>query len=46
MKVDYKFENTKLIVTVDGDQDGVALVTLAIDLAEIPSEILSLIAKK
>lgn len=46
MVINYKFEGTKLIVNLDGDQDGVALLSLTLDLAEVPSEVLALIAKK
>lgn len=46
MKIDYRFEGTKLIVNLDGDQDGVALLSLTLDLTEIPSEVLALISKK
>lgn len=46
MKVDYKFEGTKLVVTLDGDNDGAPVLSVTVDLAEIPSEVLALIAKK
>jgi hypothetical protein len=46
MKVDYKFEGTKLSVTVDGNNDGQPVLTLLVDLAEIPDEVLSLITAK
>lgn len=46
MKMSYKFESTKLIVTVDGDEDGAPVLSVTVDLAEIPSEVLALISKK
>lgn len=46
MKVDYKFEGTNLIVTVDGNNDGQPVLSLTLALAEIPDEIFSLISAK
>jgi len=46
MKVDYKFEGTSVVVTVDGNSDGQPVLSLTLNLAEIPDEILSLITSK
>jgi len=46
MKVDYKFEGTKLLITVDGNNDGQPVLSILIDLAEIPDEVMSLLSKK
>jgi hypothetical protein len=46
MKVDYKFEGTSVVVTVDGNSDGQPVLSLTLNLAEIPDEVLSLIAAK
>ena len=44
--VDYKFNGTQLIVTVDPNKDGQPVVTLTIEMAEIPDEVLAAIASK
>ena len=44
--VDYKFEGTKLIVTVDPNKDGQAVLTVVLEIAEIPDEVLSAISSK
>lgn len=46
MKVDYRFEGTKLIVTIDGNNDSQPVLSLTLDLAEIPDEVMSIITKK
>lgn len=44
--VDFKFEGTKLLVTVDPNKDGQCVLKVEVDLAEIPDEVLSLISGK
>lgn len=46
MKVDYSFQGSKLIVTVDGDNDGTPVLSLTLDLMELPSEVIALISAK
>ena len=43
--VSFKFENGKLIIGVDINKDGQNLLTIAIDLAEVPEEVLSIFKK-
>ena len=42
--VEMIFEGTKLQVTVDPNKDGVPVLTLTVDLMEIPDEVMSAIA--
>ncbi len=44
--VDYKFDGTKLIINVDPNKDGQSVITLTIEMAEIPDEVLSAISSK
>lgn len=44
--VELKFEGSKLIVVVDPNKDGQAVLKLELELAEIPDEVLSAIAAK
>ena len=44
--VDFKFEGSTLVVTVDKNKDGQPVLTLNIDMAEIPDEIWSAMNKK
>lgn len=44
--VDFKFEGSKLVVVVDPNQDGQAVVKVEVELAEIPDEVLSAIQEK
>jgi hypothetical protein len=44
--VDFKFVGSTLVVTIDSNKDGEALLTLNVNLAEIPDEVLSLLSKK
>lgn len=44
--VDFKFEGSKLLIAIDPNKDGGPVLKLEIDLAEIPDEVLSLIAAK
>ena len=46
MPVSFKFEGSNLIVVVDSNKDNEPLLTLTVNLAEIPDEILSLITAK
>ena len=46
LPVTFKFEGTNLVVAVDTDKDGVNLLNLSLNLAEVPSEVLALITKK
>jgi hypothetical protein len=43
-KVSYSFEGTKLIVKVDLNGDGEPVISLAIDIKEIPEEVLAAIS--
>lgn len=43
--VDYSFEGTKLIVTVDPNKDGQAVVSVTIDLSEVADELLGALKK-
>jgi hypothetical protein len=43
--VDFKIEESKLHLTVDPNRDGQAVVSLLVDLAEIPDEVLSALGK-
>jgi hypothetical protein len=44
--VKFEFEGSKLVVVVDPNQDGQALLKLEIELAEIPDEVLAALAAK
>lgn len=44
--VNFEFKDTKLLVAIDGDKDGVPVVKIELDLAEIPSETWELIKAK
>lgn len=44
--VDFKFEGSKLLVTLDPNKNGKVVLSLVLDLAEVPSEVLALISKK
>ena len=45
-KLDYKFEGTKMKVMVDPNEDGEALMTVEIDLAEVADEVIDALSKK
>lgn len=45
-KVDFGFEGSKLVVTIDLNEDGQALMKLELELSEIPDEVMGLIAAK
>jgi len=44
--VEMKFEGTKMVWSVDPNKDGQPVLTLMVDLMEIPDEVMSLIAAK
>ena len=44
--VEMKFEGSKLVLTVDPNKDGGPVLTLVVDLMEIPDEVMSIIASK
>jgi hypothetical protein len=44
--VSYVFEGTKLIITVDPNKDGQPVLSLTIEMSEIPDEVLSAISSK
>ncbi len=44
--VEFKFEGAKLLIVVDPNKDGGPVLKVEVDLAEIPDEVLSLIAAK
>lgn len=44
--VEIKFEGSKLVVVVDSNKDGQAIVKVEVELAEIPDEVLALITAK
>lgn len=44
--VAFKIEGGKLLISVDLNKDGQTLVDIAVDLAEIPDEILQVFKKK
>lgn len=50
MKTDVKFEGSKVIATASVDPNGdgqeLAKVTLELDLAEVPDEVMSVVLKK
>lgn len=46
MPVSFKFEGSKLIVSIDSNKDGEPVLSLTLDLAEIPDEVLALITAK
>jgi len=43
--VDFKFEGRKLIITVDSNKDGEAVLSLSIDLSEVADEVLDAFKK-
>lgn len=45
-KFDLKFEGSKLMILVDPNADGEALLKVELDLAEAPDEVMALFAKK
>ena len=44
--VDFKFEGSKLIINVDPNKDGEVVLSVSLDMAEIPDEVASFFAKK
>ncbi len=44
--VEMKFEGSKLVLALDPNKDGGPVLTLVLDLMEIPDEVMSLIAAK
>ena len=44
-KVEFKVEDNKLKIMVDPNQDGEPLMTVIVDITEIPDEVLSAINK-
>jgi len=44
--VKFEFEGSKLRIVVDPNKDGEALLRLELELAEIPDEVVSMLAKK
>lgn len=44
-KVEFKVEDSKLIIAIDMNQDGEAVVKIEVDLKEIPDEIFSALKK-
>jgi hypothetical protein len=44
--LEFKFENGKVLLTVDPNKDGQPVFKAEIDAAEVPDEILSAIKKK
>jgi hypothetical protein len=44
--VSYEFEGTKMVVKVDPNKDGEAVLKIEIDLKEVPDEVLVAITKK
>jgi len=44
--VDFRFEGSKLIVVVDPNKDGEPVLSVELELAEIPDEVLSAINSK
>jgi hypothetical protein len=44
--VEFSFEGSKLKIIADPNKDGQPVITLEIEMAEIPDEILSAIQKK
>jgi hypothetical protein len=44
--IDFKFEDGKMILSVDPNKDGEPVLFLMIDAAEVPDEIVSIISKK
>lgn len=45
-KVKFEFEGSKLKLAIDPNEDGQAVLSLELELAEIPDEVLSLISSK
>lgn len=43
--VNYKFEGTNLLVSVDSNKDGQPVLSLTIDLAEIADEVFAALKK-
>lgn len=44
--VDFKIEDGFLVLTVDPNKNGIVLLTLKLNLAEVPAEVLALFSKK
>jgi hypothetical protein len=44
--IEFKFEGAKLLISVDPNKDGGPVLSLTVDLAEIPDEVFSLISAK
>jgi hypothetical protein len=44
--VEFKFEGAKLVIVVDPNKDGGAVLKVEVDLAEIPDEVFSVISAK
>lgn len=44
--VSFKVEDGKLVVQVDPNKDGQALLTVHLDIAEVPDEVIELFKKK
>jgi hypothetical protein len=43
--VDFKVEGGKVIITVDPNKDGQAVLVVAVDIAEIPDEVIDMFKK-
>lgn len=43
---DFKVEGGKLLITIDPNKDGQPVMTLSVDIAEIPDEVISALKKK
>ena len=46
MPVSFKFEGSKLVISIDSNKDGEPVLSLTLNLAEIPEEILALVTAK
>lgn len=44
--VSYAFEGTQMVIKVDPNKDGQAVVEVKVDLKEVPDEVLSAISKE
>ena len=44
--VDFTFDGSNLIINIDPNKNGQILMSIKIDLAEIPDEVMNLIAGK
>jgi hypothetical protein len=44
-KVEFKVEGTKFVILVDTNQDGQPLLTISLDMTEVPDEIMALFVK-